>query len=70
MRTRDIWNVCLQVYRNIRIGQKVAYVLRKIQTSRVGNLRIFRINNAKFQGIVFMWTGTNSEILKYTLVYL
>ena len=23
-----------------------------------------------FQGIVFMSTGTNSEILKYTLVYL
>ena len=48
MRTRDIWNVCLQTYRNNRICSKVAYFLRKAQTSPVKNWKILRIENAKF----------------------
>ena len=50
MRTRDIWKVCLQTYRNNRICSKVAYFLRKIQTARINNSRILRIKNANFSG--------------------
>ena len=41
-----------------------------IQTLRVNDSRIRRIKNAKFQGIVFIWTRTYSEIFKSVLVYL
>ena len=43
---------------------KLAYFLRKIQTSLINNLRILRIKNAKFpgfQGIVFVRIRTYSE---------
>ena len=53
MRTRDIWNVCLDSCRNNRIYYKVAYFLRKTQTSRASNSRILRIRNAKFSGYCF-----------------
>ena len=33
--------------------EKVAYVLRKIQTSRVNDLRILRFKNTKFLGNCF-----------------
>ena len=48
MRTQDIWNVCLQTYRNNRICSKVACFLRKAQTSPVKNWKILRFENAKF----------------------
>ena len=41
-------NVCLQTYRNKRIGQRVAYFLRKTWTFRVHNPRNIKIENAKF----------------------
>ena len=53
MHTRDIWNICLQTYINNRICWKVAHFLRKIQTSRVNNSRIFKIENGKFSGYCF-----------------
>ena len=53
IRTRDIWNVCLQTYKNNRICWKLAYFLRKIQTWRVNNSRILRIRNAKCSGYCF-----------------
>ena len=65
MRTRDIWNISLQTYRNNTICQKVAYIWRKIETSRVNNSRIFRIKNAKFSGY---WFYTNPNI--YRLLHL
>ena len=34
--TRDIWNVCLQTYKNNRICQKVAYVLTLFRMSFFG----------------------------------
>ena len=68
--TRDIWNVCLQTYRNNRICYKVAYFLRKIQNTRVNNSKILRIKDAKFQVMIFIWTQTYSEIFKSALVYL
>ena len=48
--TQDIWNVCLQTYRNNRTYQKLAYFLRNIRTSLVNNSRILRIKNAKCSG--------------------
>ena len=39
---------CLQMYRNNSIREKLAYFLRKIQTSRANNSRSLRIQNAKF----------------------
>ena len=53
MRTGDIWDVCLETYRNNRICEKVGYLLRKMQTSRVSNSRILRIENAKCSGYYF-----------------
>ena len=47
-------NVCLQTYINNRTCQKVAYFLRKIQTSRANNSRILMIKNAKFSGYNFI----------------
>ena len=44
MRTRDIWNACLQTHRNNRLCLNVAYFLRKIKPSRVNNSRILSIN--------------------------
>ena len=35
--------------------KKVAYILRKIQTLQENNLRIFRIENAKFSGYFFKY---------------
>ena len=49
----DIWNVCLQTYRNKWISQKIVYSLRKIQTSQVNNSRILRIKIAKLLGYCF-----------------
>ena len=34
-------------------GEKLAYFLRKMQTSRVNNSSILRIKNAKFSGYYF-----------------
>ena len=53
MRSVDLRNDCLQIYRNNRIRSKVAYFLRKIQTLRVNNSRILTIKNAKFSGHYF-----------------
>ena len=40
---------CLfQIYRNNSIREKLAYFLRKIQTSRANNSRSLRIQNTKF----------------------
>ena len=49
--TWDIWNVYLQTYRNNRICKIVAYLLRKIQISRVNNSKILRFE--KFSGYCF-----------------
>ena len=46
-------NVCLQTYRNNRMSWKLAYFLRKIQTSRINNSRILRIKNKKLSGYCF-----------------
>ena len=40
MHTRDMQNVCLQTYRNNGVREKVAYLLKKMQTSRVNKSRI------------------------------
>ena len=40
MHTRDMQNVCLQTYRNNGVLEKVAYLLKKMQTSRVNKSRI------------------------------
>ena len=53
MRTLDLQNACLQIYRNNRIPWKVAYFLRKLQTFRANNFIILRIQNAKFSGYYF-----------------
>ena len=53
IRTRGIWNVCLQTCRNNRICLKVVYFLRKTQTSRVNNSRILRFKNATFSECSF-----------------
>ena len=48
MRTRDMWNICLQTHRKTE-RYKLANVLIRIQTSRVNNpiiglkLQIFRV---------------------------
>ena len=55
MRTLNIQNVCLQIQRNNRILQKVAYFLRKMQTLRANNSRILNIQNIQnFQGFIFI----------------
>ena len=51
MHTRDIWNICLQTCRNNRICWRVAYFVRKIQTSQAREFPRLRIRD--FQGIVF-----------------
>ena len=43
-----LWKVCLQTYRVNRICWKVAYFIRKMQTSRVNNSKILKIKNMKF----------------------
>ena len=53
MRTLDLRNVCFQTYRNNRIRLKVAYFLRKMQTLRVNNSWILRIQNVTFLGYYF-----------------
>ena len=53
MRALNIRNVCLQTYRNSRIREKVAYILRKIQTLWVNNSIILKIQNATFTGYYF-----------------
>ena len=58
MCTLDLRNVCLQTYRSNRIRQKVPHFLRKIQTLRVNNSRIIRIQNAKCIGYQF-YINTN-----------
>ena len=45
---RDIWNVCLQKYRNNRINEKVAKFLRKEQTSQVNNSKTLWIKNVGY----------------------
>ena len=69
IRTRDIWNGCLQTYRNNRICYKVAYCLRKIHISRVNYSRIVLGLGMRHSGYCFMWTRTDSEIFKSALVY-
>ena len=69
-RTWDMWNVCVQTFRNNRICYKLAYSLKNLQTSKVNNLRIHRIKSPKISDIVFIWTQTYREIFKFTLVYL
>ena len=49
-----LWNVCLQTYTNNRISLKLAYFLKKIQTSRVHNSSIVRFNYAKFSKALFL----------------
>ena len=72
MRTRAMWNVYLQANRNNRLNRvccKVAWFLRKIQTSHVKNSRILRIKNAEFSGqCVYMSSNRYSEILKSALL--
>ena len=51
--TWDIWNVCLQTYRNNRICYKIAYFFKKMQTSLVNNSRNLKIKNVKFSGYCF-----------------
>ena len=46
----DMWKVCLQILRNNRIRQKLAYFSRSLQTSRANNLITLRIDKAKFSG--------------------
>ena len=58
MRTLDMRSACLQTYRNNRLLQKVAYFLGKIQTLRVHNSGILRIQNAKFSGY-YLCMNTN-----------
>ena len=58
--TWDIWNVCLQTFRNNRICWKLAYLSRNLQTLRAINSRILRIKNAKFSGHCF-YMNTNIQ---------
>ena len=58
MRTLDMRNLHLQTCRYNRIRWKVAYFWRKIQTLRVNNSKILRIQNAKFWGHYF-YLNTN-----------
>ena len=51
--TRYIRYICSETYRNNRTCQKVVYLLRKIKTTHVNTLRIFRIQNANFLGYCF-----------------
>ena len=53
IRTRDIWNVYLQIYRNYRICWKGSLLFKKIQTSRVNNSTLLRIKNAKLSEYCF-----------------
>ena len=46
-----------------KYDKKVAYCLRKIQTLRINNSRIFKIKNAKFSGYHFWGTRIYKEIL-------
>ena len=57
--------ICLQTFRNNRIGEKLAYFLRNLLTWELLELRM-----RNFEGIVFIWTQTYSEIFKSALVYL
>ena len=62
MRTKDMWKVCLQTFRNNRRRYKLAYFLRNLQTSRANNSRILRIKSAKFSRYCFhmntnIWGG-------------
>ena len=54
----DMWNVCLQTFRDNKICWKLVYFLRNLQTLRANNSRILRIKNAKFSGYCF-YTYTN-----------
>ena len=54
MRTWDMWKVCLKTFRNKIICEKLAYVLRNLQTSRGSNSRLFRIKNGEFSGYCFL----------------
>ena len=49
----SLQNICLQTYRNNRIGKKLTYFLRKMQIVRVNNSIIFRIRKTKFSGNYF-----------------
>ena len=55
---RDLWKVCLQIFRNKRICKKLAYFLRSLQASLANNSRIHRINNAHFSRYCF-YMNTN-----------
>ena len=49
----SLQNICLQTYRNKKIGKKLTYFLRKMQTARVNNSIIFRIRKTRFSGHYF-----------------
>ena len=59
----NIRNVCLRTYKNNRISAKVAYFLRKTQTSRICNLTILNIKNPRFSGNRF-YMNLNIKIFK------
>ena len=54
----DMWNVCLQTFRDNKICWKLVYFLRNLQTLRANNSRILRIKNAKFSRYCF-YMNTN-----------
>ena len=70
MRIWDMWNVCVQTFRNNRICYKLAYFLRNLQTWKVNISRIHRIKSPKFSGYCFYMNTTYREIFKFALVYL
>ena len=56
--------ICLQTFRNNRIGEKLAYFLNLL------TWELLELRMRNFEGIVFIWTQTYSEIFKSALVYL
>ena len=58
MRTWDLWKFSLETFRNSRISEKLANLLRNLQTSRANNSRIHKISTPKFPGYCF-YINTN-----------
>ena len=59
-------NVCLQTYRNNTLKSRLR--LKKNQTLRVNNLRIFSIRKAKFSGYFYMNTNISGDFQIYISV--
>ena len=57
MCTWDMWQVCLQTFRNNRIRLKLAFFLKNLQTSRSNNSRIFNRIQMNFFGAAHGWGG-------------